>query len=112
MAEESNIKKVTNNTYCSTEQEKTMYCFFVDEELLYHCFDGQLAHEYLKDIVEDLETKFKKANPNHRVMVEKRNEWKYVIQRARDGIFLRGKPTPTHVVEIKTSQQLLKPIQH
>ena len=110
MSEESNVVKITEHTYCSTDVSKSIYCFFIDDQLLYHCFDSELAQEYLKDIVRDLEEKFKKKNPNYRVFVEKINAWKYVVQRARDGIILTGKPRATHTVEIKMSQQLLKPI--
>jgi hypothetical protein len=103
------VRKITENTFCSTTDEDTIYCFFVDGELLYHCFSKELAHQYLEDIVGDLETKFKKTHPEYRVFIEKKNEWKYFVQRARDGVFLNGKPKQTHVVEIKRSQKLLKP---
>lgn len=108
MSEDTTIIKITDKTYCNTED--SIYCFFIDDELLYHCFDSDLAHEYLEDIIKDLETKYKKSHPDHRVFVEKKNDWKYIVQRVRDGILLGGKPRETHVVEIKRSQKLLKPI--
>ena len=110
MTDETTIVKITDSTYCSTEPAKTIFCFFIDGVLLYHCHDQNLASIYLKDIVDSYETKFKKAHPNYRVMVEKQNDWKYVIQRARDGVLFRGKPTATHIIEIKMSHQLLKPV--
>lgn len=104
------VTKVTDKTYCSTKDEDSIFSFFVDGALLYHCFSADLAHEYLEDLVRDLEVKFKKAHPEYRVFIEKQNEWTYIIQRARDGVVFRGKPKQTHIVEIKRSQKLLKPV--
>lgn len=106
--DETTIVKVTNETHCSTAEEDTVYSFFIDDVLLYHCFTPELAHEYLEDITKHYETEYKRLNPTCRVFVEKQNDWKYVIQRSRDGMIMRGKPKQTHVVEIRRSQKLLK----
>ena len=98
--------KITTKTYYSPQD--SAYGFFVDGEYLYHCFDETLAGEFLIDITNDLERKFKKANPNHRVFQEKINDWTYHVMKCRDGIVLEGKPRCVHVIEIKRSQKLLK----
>ena len=98
--------KITPQTYYSPQD--SAYGFFVDGEFLYHSFDESLAKEFLEDIIKDLERKFKKENPLHRTFIEKINDWKYVVNKARDGYLLQGKPRQVHVVEIKRSQKLLK----
>lgn len=110
MSDDTTIVKITDKTYFSTTQEDSVYSFFIDGELMYHCFSPELAHEFLEDIVKDLETKYKKSHHEHRVFVEKKNDWMYIVQRVRDGVILSGKPKQTHIVEIKRSQKLLKPI--
>lgn len=102
--------KITDKTFCSTSSDDSIYGFFIDGEFLYFCISPELATEFLVDIVNSYEAKFKKANPDYRVFVEKANDWKYTIQRARDGIFTNGKPRQTHIFEIKRAQKLLKPI--
>jgi len=98
--------KITPKTYYSPSD--SAYGFFIDGEFLYHYFDEEAAKELLIDITNDLEKKFKKNNPNHRVFIEKKNDWKYAVMKARDGYILDGKPRQVHVVEIKRSQKLLK----
>ena len=107
--ENDNSVRITDKTYCNINE--AVYGFFIDNEYLYHCFTEDLAKEFLEDIVKDLESKYKKANPHHRVFVEKINEWKFHIQRSRDGFLLSGKPRLTHVIEIRQSQKLVKCIQ-
>lgn len=110
MSSGDTVVKITEKTYCSTADEDSIFAFFIDGQLQYHCFSAELAKEFLEDLVRDLEVKFKKLNPEYRVFIEKQNDWTYFIQRARDGIMFRGKPKQTHIVEIKRSQKLLKPI--
>ena len=105
------VKKVTPSTvFCSTDKDDSCYCFFVDGQILYHCFDPKLALYFINEIVLDLQTQFKKTHPEHRVFIEKVNEWKYIIQRVRDGSILNGKPRQTHTVEIRQTSKLLKPV--
>lgn len=105
---EENLVKITNRVSCSTARENCCYCFFIDGKLLYHCFDEKQALYFINEIVLDLQDKFKKSHPDHRVFIEKVNEWKYIIQRVRDGPIFSGKPRETHVVEIQQSSQLFK----
>lgn len=98
--------KITPKTYYSPQDG--VYGFFVDGELLYYSFDETLAKEFLEDITKELERKFKKNNPLHRTFIEKINDWKFVVNKSRDGILLQGKPRQIHVVEIKRAQKLLK----
>jgi len=67
-----------------------------------------LALFFINEIVLDLQDKYRKSHPDHRIFIEKINDWKYVIQRVRDGILLSGKPRQTHIVEIQQSAQLFK----
>lgn len=105
-----NVKKITSKVYCSSDNSDSCYCFFIDGKLLYHCFDQTMALYFINELVLDLQEKFKKTHPEHRVLIEKVNEWKYVIQRVRDGLLLSGKPRETHIVEIQQSAKLLKPV--
>jgi hypothetical protein len=104
----STAVKITEKTYCSTSTEESIFCFFIDNQLLYHCSSEEMAKIFLEDLVKDLEAKFKKNHTDHRVFIEKKNDWKFVVQRVRDGFLLSGKPRETHTVEIRRSQQLLK----
>jgi hypothetical protein len=101
--------KITPKTYYSPSD--SAYGFFVDGEFLYYSFDEDLAKEFLEDIIKDLERKFKKENPLHRTFIERPNAWTAILQKARDGIILQGKPRCVHTVELKRAQKLLKCIE-
>ena len=101
--------KITNTTYYSPID--STFGFFIDGEYLYHCFNEDLSKIFLEDLARDLENKFKKEHPDHRVVIERPNSWKIVLSKCRDGIILAGKPTQIHTIEIKRSQKLLKSVE-
>jgi hypothetical protein len=98
--------KITNTTYYSPAD--TTFGFFIDGEFLYFCNSEILAKEFLIDLTKNLETKFKKSHPDHRVVTEQPNSWKMILSKVRDGRLLAGKPTVIHVIEIKSCHKLLK----
>ena len=100
------MRKITpSGVYCNTGD--TCYCFFVDGKLLYHSLDKKQILFFINEIVLDLQEQFRKKHPEHRVFIEKINEWKYVIQRVRDGNLLYGTPRQTHIVEIQETSRLV-----
>lgn len=102
--------QIASKTFVSTKIEEAVYGIFIDGDLQYYCHDKNLATEFLIDIVNEYDRKFKQAHPEYRTFIEKKNEWKYIVQRVRDGMFLSGKPKQTHVIEIKNAMKLLKPL--
>ena len=98
--------KITTNTYYSPQDPS--YILFVDNEPLYHSFDEEQSKEYLEDIIKDLERRFKKEHDNYRTFIERPNAWTAILQKARDGILLQGKPRQVHIIQIKQTHKLLK----
>lgn len=103
--------QLASKTFVSTDENESVYGLFIDGEFQYFCHDNSMAIEFLIDIVNEYDKKFKQGHPEYRTFIEKKNEWKYLIQRVKDGVIFNGKPKQTHILELKRAMKLLKPVE-
>lgn len=88
--------------------EEACYILLVDGELVYHSFTEEGAIFHMKDLIENLDKKFRKQRPDCRTLIEEKNKFTTILQKVRDGMLLPGRPTQIHKIEIKRTTRILK----